>query len=286
VNNLSLQFADRRQECSDLPKLRQIQLVQLRILKIFDAVCREHNVSYWLDWGTLLGCVRHGGFIPWDDDLDVAMTREEYEKFEHISNESLPDGLFLQTIQSDPCYPFFFPKLRDNYSNTNDLTGKACHKGIYIDIFIYDKIPTSNILAYIQRRLYKILIAGRFQNERPIRQLFAKLLYWLRPTDELKDSLLQMHTWLGSFCYRLGLDNSAFQKHSHPESEIFPLGSMIFENIQVPVPNDWHGYLSKRYGNYMELPPEQSRVPSHCKLDEVKVFEPCCHPMALKWTQR
>ena len=97
-------FPDNRAD-ADTP-LRQAQLVMLRMLKIIDYICRKHNLSYWVCSGTLLGAVRHKGFIPWDDDLDICMIREDYEKFTQIAPLEFPKDIMLQTRESDPNYDY------------------------------------------------------------------------------------------------------------------------------------------------------------------------------------
>ena len=94
--------------------LRACQLKQLSILKEVDRICRKHKLSYWLDGGTLLGAMRHGGFIPWDDDIDVALPRKDYEIFCRKSPQILPEWCFLQNYHSEPQYYLLGSKLRDS----------------------------------------------------------------------------------------------------------------------------------------------------------------------------
>ena len=95
------------------PNLRVCQLRQLEILKVIDGICRKHGISYWLDGGTLLGAVRHGGFIPWDDDIDIAMDYQDMKRFARIAQGEMPDGLFLQTPTTDPNVKEQMVKIRD-----------------------------------------------------------------------------------------------------------------------------------------------------------------------------
>ena len=93
------------------PRLRGLQLVELEILLEVDRVCRENGIEYFLDGGTAVGAVRHGGFIPWDDDVDIGMTRENYEKFLEIAPEKLKNDYFLQTRKTDKKAPYMYAKV-------------------------------------------------------------------------------------------------------------------------------------------------------------------------------
>ena len=84
------------------PNLRNCQLKQLEILKVIDSICKKHGLNYWLDGGTLLGAVRHGGFIPWDDDIDIAMDYQDMMRFAKVAPDDLPEVLFVQTPETDP----------------------------------------------------------------------------------------------------------------------------------------------------------------------------------------
>ena len=108
----------------------------LRILKVFDAICCKYNLTYWMDAGTLLGAARYGGFIPWDDDVDVIMPIEDYEKFHSIAEKELPYDMFYQTNQTDPEHNISWAKIRDRFSYMDDPGGPYPYcQGIPIDIF-------------------------------------------------------------------------------------------------------------------------------------------------------
>lgn len=94
-------------------QLRQHQLRTLEILKVVDSICKTNNINYWLSSGTLLGAVRHKGFIPWDDDIDIEMLRDDFKKFNEVIPQYLPDNLKLQNHQTDKCYYWPFAKVRD-----------------------------------------------------------------------------------------------------------------------------------------------------------------------------
>jgi len=126
-------------------QIEQVQSVVLRTLKIIDIVCKKHDIGYWLDYGTLLGAIRHKGFIPWDHEADIGMVRTDFEKFLSVIENELPFDLFFQCRESDPnfvVYELIEGKVRDRYSDYIDDYSKYenCnwHNGIQVDIFVYD----------------------------------------------------------------------------------------------------------------------------------------------------
>ena len=127
----------------DKATLRQVQLTQLSIAKEIKRICDDHDIEYFLDSGTLLGAVRHKGFIPWDDDMDIAMTRENYDKFLAVAKVELDSRFFLQTWETDKNYPMPFAKIRLNGTKyvENVFEKAQMHQGIYVDVFPYDVWP-------------------------------------------------------------------------------------------------------------------------------------------------
>ncbi len=121
-----------------------VHSVLLRMLKVFHEICSVHEIDYWLEYGTLLGAIRHKGFIPWDNEVDVGMLRSDFNRFIKIATQDLPNDIFLQTENTDIFYSSSVVegKLRDKYSNyqkfTKDNPTAKWHNGIKIDIFVYD----------------------------------------------------------------------------------------------------------------------------------------------------
>lgn len=131
----------------DNETLRKLQLVELEIANEIKRVCVENNIKYFLESGTLLGAVRHGGFIPWDDDMDIGMMREEYEKFLKIAPEKLSSEFILQTWKNEKDYSLTFAKVRksDTIFLEYEFKDSSMHNGIWVDIFPYDSVPEKNI---------------------------------------------------------------------------------------------------------------------------------------------
>jgi lipopolysaccharide cholinephosphotransferase len=129
---------------------------QIYILDTVVEICKQHGLVYWLDGGTLLGAVRHQGFIPWDDDIDIGLMRDDYEKLVKILPQELPSDLLMQDRKTDQKYKLPFVKIRDKYSQVED---QFKYNGIFIEIFPFDTMPKSSILKKIQRGTFMILEA-------------------------------------------------------------------------------------------------------------------------------
>ena len=121
-------------------KRKKVWAVELELLQKFDEVCRKYNLTYYAYYGTLLGAVRHQGFIPWDDDIDVVMFREDYEKLQAVAPEEFREPYFFQNSYTDQML-WFFSKLRDSRTTAIEFPARNLHQGIFIDIFPLDDVP-------------------------------------------------------------------------------------------------------------------------------------------------
>lgn len=145
--------------------IRQVQLTQLEILIEVDKICREHDIKYFLTNGTLLGAVRHKGFIPWDDDIDIGMCRKDYDIFLKIANKELDEKYFCQSIHSEADYYLPFAKIRKNKTKYIEASTKHLdiNKGVYIDVFPIDNVPDNAIARFSHRIesyiLFRIVLA-------------------------------------------------------------------------------------------------------------------------------
>lgn len=141
-------------------QLRQMQLIQLEMLCEVNRICRKHGIKYSLDGGTLLGAVRHKGFIPWDDDIDLIMTRSEYQRFYRVAKEEMDaEKFFLQEYRTDPYYYVGYPRIRRNhtvYMRAGHEHMKY-HGGVFIDIFILDNVPDHKVMRMFHRMYCFIL---------------------------------------------------------------------------------------------------------------------------------
>lgn len=254
-------------------ELKKLQKIELEMLIEFDRICRKYHISYSLDGGTLLGAVRHKGFIPWDDDIDVIMRRKEYAKFKKVYRRDLDDGrFFLQDYWTDPNYRWGYAKLRRK--NTEFIRqGQERlqqNNGVFMDIFVVDNVPD----GYISRRIHHFICflirktlyseVGKYVEEhlllRKTYQILSKvprnhvfrIRNLLAAYTNRKDTELISHYTLEypKHC-RYGLPARCFDEMTEIE----------FEGKKFLGFKERHCYLSTYYGDYMTLPPKEKRVP-------------------------
>lgn len=244
--------------------LREAQKISVDILAEFDRICKKHNLTYWLDFGTLIGAVRHKGFIPWDDDIDLGMPSKDYYKFLEIGQNELSDGYFLQTETTDPgsnmCDGIF--KIRKNgtlFIDDYEDFRKDYHKGVSIDV--YRQIPYPSVskktFMFFRKRINKAY--GFFQfNPRlnfknivaffvfPVSYVFFKGLWSLICLFRKKDRML-----------------NPFERlvYGYPtlQSELLPTKAIEFEGGMYPAPKNPDARLTDIYGDYMTIPPAEKR---------------------------
>lgn len=261
-------------------ELKTIQNIELDILKNVVEVLSELQLDYFLVGGTLLGAVRHKGFIPWDDDIDIGMLRKNYDVFERQGRDLLAQkGLFLQTYETDKFCGYTYMKIRKNntefveYCNRNSKQ----HQGIYIDVFPFevvgDTVKKEKRRTFFFKMLCNLYIYHQTPDitEKPtdcfsvIKFIMRRLVHYI--VLIIPGSLLYkiFHKTCTLFPEKSGCSYRSLADRIIPEliftfEEIFPLQKMQFETLEVNVPQKWDEYLKGMYKNYMQLPPEEKRV--------------------------
>ena len=243
----------------DGSQLRRQQMRMLEILLEVDRICRKHNIKYWLSSGTLIGAVRHKGFIPWDDDLDIEMLLPDYKRLMQVLPEELPESMALQTQDTDPNYFFFYAKVRDRRSLLEENTGydRAWkEKGIYIDIFPFYKQPLWIHLLSEKTfgHVYKIMRTTTGTNG--LKRV--RMLTWFNRRIIFPVLMMLCKVCKVRETYGLGIP---YHDERHLE-DILPLTETEFEGHMMPVPKDCHKALTLKYGDYMKLP-DMSKVNLH-----------------------
>lgn len=243
--------------------LRACQLKQLGILEEIDRICRKHQIPYWLDGGSLLGAVRHGGFIPWDDDIDLAMRLEDLQCFIRIAPSELRDGLFLQTPETDPSSKEPIIKIRDLnslYLESGDNMRGDYQKGLFVDIFPfidYPSVPKPWVKKFTKgiSTAYSILHAPHYYSLRSLAEFFwfgAKYGIY-RTVWSVLCMLYPKDTYISNVLINNGYGIM------HRRDSIFPLGEIEFEGKRFSAPCNPDAYLKDLYRNYMDIPPEDKR---------------------------
>lgn len=254
-------------------KLRGIQLESLEILLEFHRVCESLGLRYYLTAGTLLGAVRHKGFIPWDDDIDVAMPREDYERLARLAPDILSKRYLYQSILTEPHFPFYFAKIRrlGTYVAEPMLQGVPMEQGIYIDIFPLDLCPETERAAMLLFKGVELLTCAVFSRVstefvcgytkrymralwQVLRRLPARRLFALREGLRKRMGSMASGHRLCTVGGAHGYPRETYQASWFEESV-----QMEFEGHLFPVPAGWEALLRNMYGDYMTPPPENER---------------------------
>ena len=274
--------------------MSKVHAASLKILKEIDRICRKYKIRYALDAGTLIGAVRHKGFIPWDDDADVVFLRSQYEAFVKVAGRELPDTMELllpDSYRDGRAFFDFTPRIiyknsrcHEDSPEMNFYGGKLNH--IWVDLFILDKLPASPAGAAVTRFVHKA-IYGLAMGHRPgldfkkyslIHKIFVgglagvgrfiplRLIFAMQRTAALKDRRSRGSRWYYSnyqpdYLY-VTLEGSWCEA----------VEDAAFEDAQLMIPKGWHEVLTEVYGDYMQLPPEEKRVPTHSS-QQIEIWE-------------
>ena len=255
--------------------LAKVQNIELEILKEVIRVCEEHHLQYYLDAGTCLGAMRHQGFIPWDDDVDIAMPRVDYEKFKMIFPTVCDRKFFLHLRGNDKLYSSPFLKVRKNGTEFgSEADKKLCHMGVWIDIFCVDSISVNKRDSAFRYKKFKDSCLALYANkllDKSKRTKKWNLICHLIPMNLLKLIEEQIDKkWLSylkasdekkvyvSFSTTYTLD-----KVIYDEEVLFPVRKIKFCDIEATVPNDYNAFLTIMYGDWHKLPPEDKRTSHH-----------------------
>lgn len=257
--------------------LREAQILMKTILRDIDKICRENNISYWIESGTMLGAKRHNGFIPWDDDIDIGMMRKDYERFLELAPSHLPDDLFLQNAQLDSGVENSWSKVRHKYSKLIEEYNAEYHEGLFVDIFPYDFYECNlTDKSYIRKKISEINYLMLFKSKLPYEKNIVENLkrgiakgykqILIRKdlnefcVDRQKKAINGVKKENGRFV-GYGSEIGEFDFDRYMEKDIiFPVKEGEFEDIKVKIPNDSHRYLTTIYGeSYMDIPKIEDR---------------------------
>lgn len=258
-------------------RLEAIQQILLAYLLEVDRICKKHNIRWYLGGGTLLGAARHKGFIPWDDDVDIMMLREDYDKFLEVAPDELPDGMILSDPKKDKYYNYAYAKLRITdtvFATDFSKYHKNMSNGFAFDIFCHDKTANSKLgqkihskltlfwLAMVfnkwnHRKVYngkklQSAISNFFKNIFPLRFSMRMLLFTLEMFKHKKKARY-LYDGMGKSVHKGGFDKTFV------ENEI----RVDFCGHKMPVPAKYKEYLTNHYGDFMALAPLSTRIMGH-----------------------
>ena len=256
----------------DSEVLKHLQETLLMMLKDIMELCDENGIEYYAYAGTAIGAVRHEGFIPWDDDMDIFMTRENYEKFEKVIKERNDKYKFV-TIENTEDYFLLFSKVmlkgtrfREWWANQVDF-----NPGIAVDIFTLEKLPKNNIRRFMHLKLIRILdrlISAsilRYEGYPKFQQIPVNIIHYLLKIFHITPKFLKTKCLKHLKKYE-NTDSTVYvdvcgipNPHIFYKDELESSKKVKFESIEIPLPNGNDRILKMMYGDYMKLPPEDER---------------------------
>ncbi len=257
-------------------QLTKLHDVESDILKEVIRVCVENDIEYFVDWGSLLGVVRHGGFIPWDDDVDISMPRESFEKFLSISPDKLRKGYVLQHFSVDVKTPTYCAKVRKDGTKFVEACNVniPIHQGVFIDIYPIDYLPDDSKLcdkyrkkAAVLKQLYiaKTITEPSYAKSKLKKAMLTMLRTGLHvaliPVPKVYFyNKLDKHLRQYNEVARERVSCIGTLRGEHQYEEVFPLKTATFEGFNVMVPNDATAVLREEYGDWQKIPPENERI--------------------------
>lgn len=270
--------------------IRKLQLVQLEILKDVARFCDEENLTYYLFGGTLIGAIRHQGFIPWDDDVDIAMYRDDYETFIKSFPKKKHDKYYIQNNHTDKDYSRFITKVRLNGTKQveRNLSDIPMHHGIYIDIFPLDHVPkTDGVCLKMRGTFIRILGAlsglrvgkrDRSSKRRDTLKQILRFVVMIFPRSAINNSFDYICSMSNKIVcdYTTCFASGYGWKKQLVKNETYANGQKVeFEGQKFNIPSNYEYLLTKVYGDYMKLPPVEKRTSGHV-LDIIDFGPYCC----------
>ena len=259
-----------------LEQKREVQKLEVYILKEINRICTKYNIKYMAGYGTLIGAVRHQGFIPWDDDMDLCMLREDFQRFKTACLKEFGNEFFYQSNDTDPEYFLLYDKIRLNgtmFRETHVAKYNINH-GVYIDIFPIDYLPRKKMQWFLQYYGFHFFRTGVMAKYMMLdarkgkkRALFTILRLLYAPF-----SLQFLYNKAQHFAMKYDGKKSPYASNFYTpfrKKDIFKTSlytntrNVDFEDTQISIPDDYHTMLSKLYGDYMKLPPVEKQNTRH-----------------------
>lgn len=265
--------------------LKKLQSVELEMLHDFVEICEENHIEYFGIGGTAIGALRHKGFIPWDDDIDLAFLRKDYEKFCRIIQEKFSDKYYILRYETDTAYPLFTARMckKGTVFQEHAMKNVKCDFGIFLDLYAYDNVPDEKNKmrgqAWKAWFYSKLLILCSVKNPNLVQlhgikkkmALFGcKIVYYLIKIMHLSTDAIYNRGKKCCIKYnKYETDRLAYLTEAKPygsmikRKDLFPLIELQFEDLKLKFPNNMHEMMTAYYGDYMQMPPVEKRY-NHC----------------------
>lgn len=274
--------------------LSKVHAVNMKLLKEVDRICRKYKIKYALDAGTLLGAIRHGGFIPWDDDVDVVMTRANYEKFLKVVRRELSEGMTFVEPDSynngKAFYDFVSRIMYDKSQKRVDSKQMEFYDDkltkLWVDIFVLDALPDGKISKPLTKLMhcivYGLALGHRYEIKYSDYQGIMKLFVGvLSNIGKLIPFKVTYKIWKRLCVKDVKKNTSLYFYSNYPPNYLYVemkkewndnVKTVLFENEEFYIPEGWEPCLVQLYGDYMKLPPVEKQVPDHSDM-EIKIYE-------------
>ena len=252
--------------------VKELQARELEILKALAQVFEKNGIDFWLAYGTVLGCVRHQGFIPWDDDIDIYVRGEDYPKIRKIFEEQDTGFLALHDHTTAEGYPYVFPKVIDKRTKLKEkaFTHLDYVGGVYVDIFLLFDLPNNKMLRAIkqkQRYFRYALVRGAYSNTDTMsgaKKAATRIIKAFVSPKRVQKRLYKGYLKPLSAKRRFVTEPNVFtEKCVSPKTYFSGAEQRTFEDVMMPIPLECEKYLTDMYGDYMRLPDEKDRVSCH-----------------------
>lgn len=273
--------------------LEQVHRVNLRLLREIDRICRKYKLHYMLDAGTLLGAVRHQGFIPWDDDVDVVFTRDNYEKFRKVARRELPEGMsFVEPDEYHGGRAFYDFVSRVTYDKSRKFEDSGKQEfyddkisRLNVDLFVVDALPDGRLSAKLTKFLhcvvYGLALGHRYRlNYSDYKGMMKVFVLALSTVGRLIPFPAIYRIWR-ALCMKDRKKKTARYFYTNYAPDYFyveirrewydTVQEAPFEDTLLYIPGSYDEYLKQTYGDYRKLPPVEKRIPEHSDM-EIEIY--------------
>ena len=250
---------------------KELKQEELKLLSLFDLFCEQNGLKYFLAYGTLLGAIRHNGFIPWDDDVDIIMPREDYDLLLSCLYKKLPKEVYLQSFNTEKNYKLYISKLRllGSKFEEEQISHLDIVHGAYIDIFVYDSVPKGKISQFfmqMKNRWYISQMRFFFKGESTKKSFLGKFLFSLYAKFPPNYDVIRKKWEKLISKYKNSSTEMVYNFSGDGLHEVMPAAiyrdavKIKFEDLSLNAPIGYIQYLECIYGDYLRLPPEEQRI--------------------------